>query len=491
MSRVGSRRRLVLASLSALSAAACGRLGSDSAGPTHRWIPPARLDLWLGGVAQPIEHVVRTTVLPRLRAVYPNLHVTVTGTVPLGQVQAANRAPSSWGLASPSQSAGLNPSVLGSSGGRLSGASSLSLRGPTADGDAYNRLIADHAAGVASDVIPGGTGNISTVRHLRAARVLDHRPLLSDIRTDFVVDATDSLSTERGLIGIPWLANPRRYVWRADTLAGLGARIPENWEDVVQACVRSTAGRPRTTGRRLLAVNGLHLEFYEALRQRGVSAIEFGKAAFAGDEGISVAKYFADRGQTDTIGRYGSGTTWGSDLAGQGIAGAWTTLSGLMRVISAGGTGPSPLRIGPPIGAGGREYQSDAPPLGAIATHAWWFVSAASSAPDQAWELVRALVEPDAMLAAAQAAWQVPTRRSAGRRGFLADPLVQQFVGPYLDHGFSAPALPAQIEMEPILLNRLNAIARGELGPIAALREAARLWDDAIARSGHTDSSQR
>jgi ABC-type glycerol-3-phosphate transport system substrate-binding protein len=345
---------------------------------------------------------------------------------------------------------------------------------------------------VAPDVIPAGTGNIATVRHTRAARTLDDRMLLSDLRVDFVGDATASLSTDRGPIGVPWLANPRRYVWRADTLAGLGARVPETWEEIVQTCVKNTAGRPRATGRPLLAVNGLHLEFYEALRQRGISAIEFGRASFAGDEGVSIAQYFADRGQTDTIGRYGSGTTWGSDLVGQGIVGAWTTLAGLMRVLSVGAAGGSLLQIGPPIGAGGRDYpQSDAPPKGAIATHAWWYVSASTTAPDQALELVRALVEPDAMLEAAKASWQVPTRRSAGRRGFLTHALVQQFVGPYLDDGLSAPALPAQIEMEPILLNRLNAVARGEIRPLAALREAARLWDDAIAKTSHADEAQR
>jgi hypothetical protein len=95
------------------------------------------------------------------------------------------------------------------------------------------------------------------------------------------------------------------------------------------------------------------------------------------------------------------------------------------------------------------------------------------------------------MLEAAKASWQVPTRRSAGRRGFLTHALVQQFVGPYLDDGLSAPALPAQIEMEPILLNRLNAVARGEIRPLAALREAARLWDDAIAKTSHADEAQR
>ena len=487
----GTRRRLMLAGASAIVAAACGRSGADSAGPTHRWLPPARLELWLGGTAPPIEHVIRTAVLPALRATHPTLRVTVSGTVPVGQVPAASRGATGFGLSSPSQSAGLNPSVLGSSGGRLDGTASLSLRGPTADGDAYNRLIADHAAGILADVIPAGTGNASTVRHLRAAREVDSRALLDDLSQDFVPDAVSHLATDTGPIGVPWLANPRRYVWRTDTLSSAGARVPETWEDVVQVCVRSLAGRPRSVGRRLLAVNGLHLEFYEALRHRGVSAIEFGKAAFAGDEGEAVARFIADRGQTDTIGRYGSGTTWGSDLTGQGIVGAWTTLAGLMRALTQGSANVPALRVGSPVGAGGRTYSSDATAKGAIATHSWWFVSAGTAAPDQAWELVRALVDPDAMLAAAQAAWQVPTRRSAGRRGFLAEPLVQAFVAPYLEEGIAAPALPAQLEMEPLLLNRLNAIARGEVKPLIALREASRLWDEAISKAGHADVYRR
>ena len=483
----GTRRRLLLAGASAIAAAACGRSGADSAGPTHRWLPPTRLELWLGGIAAPVEHVIRTVVLPTFRARYPAVRVTIAGVPPAGQSSTTNRAPASWGLIAPGQPVGGNPSVFGSSGGRLNGGSSLSLRGPTADGDAFNRLIADYAAGISADIIPAGTGNISSVRHLRAARILDHRDFLDDLRRDFVGDAVSQLATDSGPLGVPWLANPRRYVWRTDTLSAIGAHVPESWEDVVQTCVRTSAGRPRTVGRRLLAINGLHLEFYEALRQRDVSAIEYGKAAFAGEEGIAIARYFADRGQTDTIGRYGSGTTWGSDLGGQGVAGAWTTLSGLMRVIGSSAHGTSPLRIGQPIGAGGVTYQADAPAKGAIATHAWWFVSKSTSVPDSAWALLRAIVEPDAMLAVAQAAWQVPTRRSAGRRGFLADPLVQQFVRPYLDDGLAAPALPAHVEMEPILLNRLNAIARGELNPTAALREAARQWDDAIAKAGHPD----
>lgn len=488
MYRAGSRRRLIVAGASAIIAAACGRRGADSAGPAHRWLPPARLELWLGGTAAPVEHVIRTTVLPALRAVHPTIRVTVAGTAPPGQSPPQNRGSSGWGLASPGQAAGMNPSVLGSAGGRLSGTSSLSLRGPTADGDAHNRLIADHAAGLTSDVIPAGTGNLSTVRHLRAARVVNHRDLVEVLRQDFVDDAVAHLTTDAGPLGVPWLANPRRYVWRTDTLAALGARIPQTWEDVVQACVRSSAGRPRSVGRRLLAVNGLHLDFYEALRHRGVWAIEYGKAAFAGDEGTAIARFFADRGQTDTIGRYGSGMTWGSDLSGQGVAGAWTTLAGLMRVITQA-TGAGPLvSVGAPIGAGGQTYAADASARGAIATHAWWYVSSATSAPDQAWELVRALVDPDAMVAVANASWQVPARRSAGRRGFLAHPLVQQFVGPYLDDGIAAPALPAQVEMEPILLNRLNAIARGEIDPVPALRDAARLWDEAITKAGHPET---
>lgn len=354
MYRAGSRRRLIVAGASAIIAAACGRRGADSAGPAHRWLPPARIELWLGGTAAPVEHVIRTTVLPALRAVHPTIRVTVAGTAPPGQSPPQNSGSSGWGLASPGQAAGMNPSVLGSAGGRLSGTSSLSLRGPTADGDAHNRLIADHAAGLTSDVIPAGTGNLSTVRHLRAARVVNHRDLVEDLRQDFVEDAVAHLTTDAGPLGVPWLANPRRYVWRTDTLAALGTRIPQTWEDVVQACVRSSAGRPRSVGRRLLAVNGLHLDFYEALRHRGVWAIEYGKAAFAGDEGTAIARFFADRGQTDTIGRYGSGMTWGSDLSGQGVAGAWTTLAGLMRVITQA-TGAGPLvSVGAPVGAGGR-----------------------------------------------------------------------------------------------------------------------------------------
>lgn len=487
MYSAGTRRRLLLAGASAIVAAACGRSGSDSAGPSHRWLPPTRLDLWLGGIAPPVEHVIRTIVLPKFRAVYPTVRVTVVGTPPAGQPSTTNRGPTGWGLTAPSQPLGGNPSVFGGSGGRLNGGSSLSLRGPTADGDAFNRLIADHAAGVSADVIPAGTGNVSTVRHLRAARTLHDRDFLTDLRHDFVGDAVSQLATDSGPLGVPWLANPRRYVWRTDTLSAIGTRIPECWEEVVQACERTSAGRPRTIGRRLLAINGLHLEFFEALRQRGVSAIEYGTAAFAGEEGAAVARYFADRGQTDTIGRYGSGTAWGNDLGAQGVAGAWTTLSGLMRVTTSNANRTPMIRIGPPIGAGGMSYQADAPAKGAIATHAWWFVSAATGAPDPAWELVRAIVEPDAMLAAAQASWQVPARRSAGRRGFLADPLVQQFVNPYLEDGMAAPALPAQVEMEPILLNRLNAIARGELNPATALRDAARQWDEAIAKAGHPD----
>lgn len=491
MNPAGTRRRLLLAGASAVAVAACGRSAADSAGPTHRWLPPARLELWLGGIAAPIEHVIRTTVLPELRATHPTLRVTIAGSPPLGQMPAAGRSASGWGLAPPGQSAGINPSVLGSTGGRLSGASSLSLRGPTADGDAFNRLIADYAAGIASDVIPAGTGNVSTVRHLRAARSVDDRALLESMHRDFVADAVSQLASEGGPLGVPWLANPRRYVWRADALTALGVGVPETWEEVVQACLRNSAGRPRSVGRRLLSVNGLHLEFYEALRHRGVCAIEFGKSAFAGDEGAAIAQFIADRGQTDTIGRYGSGTTWGTDLSGQGIAGAWTTLAGLMRVITMGSPVATALRIGPPVGAGGQRYQADAPAKGAIATHAWWYVSARTTVPDQAWELVRALVDPDAMLSAAEASWQVPTRKSAGRRGFLTDPLIQKFIEPYLSAGMAAPALPAQVDMEPVLLNRLNAIARGELSPISALREASRLWDEAIAKAGHPDEPRR
>jgi hypothetical protein len=67
---------------------------------------------------------------------------------------------------------------------------------------------------------------------------------------------------------------------------------------------------------------------------------------------------------------------------------------------------------------------------------------------------------------------------------------VQQFVGPYLEDGIGAPALPAQVEMEPILLNRLNAIARGEIAPVPALRDAARLWDEAITKAGHPETQR-
>ncbi len=486
MDPTGSRRRFLVAGVTGLVAAACGRSVADTAGPSHRWLPPASVEIWLGGVAPTVEHVVRTDVLPSLRSAYPNLRVTIAGTAPIGFRSGTGRPTvglqgSSLGLA-----AGINPAVLGSAGGRQP---SLALRGPTSDGDAFNRLIAEHAAGIPSDVVPAGTGNVSTLRHLRLARPVEDRDLLVDLRGDFTAASVAQVTTRSGVVGVPWLANPRRFVWRADVLASSGVNVPRTWEEVVLACNRGPSGRTRTAaGRRLVAVNGLHLEFYEGLRRYGVAPVEFGRAAFAGDEGIAVAQYLADRGQTDTVSRNATGSTVMSDLAAQGVVGAWTTLAGVLRVITATPSRVAELRVGPPTVPGGSGYPADGTSSGTIATHSLWYVARESRVPDHAWELVRALVDPDALVAVAATSGQVPTRRSAAVRGFLRIPIISEFVAPYLDDGIEAPALPIPVEMESVLLNRLNAIARGEVSPRKALLEAARLWDEATAKAGHDEA---
>lgn len=482
------RRRVLELALSSGLISACGQLSGDSAQPASRSLPPCTIEIWFGGQNRATEGRFRDAIIPGFRARFPMVKLTLAGVPPPAASQVR---PLTQGAAQGSLPRnGVRPS-LGSVGiGARNGTLNPSRR-PTNRSDTFNPALVLAASGLPSDVMLAGSGNVVPVGLNGVSTTISNRTVRQLFGNDVSRAGLEQVTFRGAYLGVPFLANPREYVWKQSQLpAGSNGRLPATWEETIEAGTRPPTARSRPPQRRPFVVTGLHIEFLSLIRTVGGTATENGRAAIAGQEGEEAARFIVDRGSTDLGSRLGTPSVWQPDISNDSAIGGWITLSELQETRHSAPATFASVRLGRPIVPGGSRYHvTGNSPVSSVtmATHSWWTVGRQSRVADQAHALLAYLIEPEPMLAIAETSGHVPIRRSLIGRGFLAEPLLAEFARSYADAGAPPPLLANAAEMEDALLNRLNAMVRGEMTPRRAVREVANLWNETLERVGYLD----
>ena len=484
------RRRLLELALSSALITACGQLVGDTAQPASRSLPPCTIETWIGGLNATSEARFRDQLLPAFRARFPMITVKLAGMTP-PSISPPRQFTRGGTMGSMSGLGGRTP-IGGPSNGTRYGAvrGYRTFSGPS---DTFNTVLTLAASGTPSDAMLAGTGNVAPVGLNDLSATVSKLTLRQLFGYDVNPASLDQVTFRGSYLGLPYLANPRVYIWKTGPMLNLtNGQLPTTWEEAIEAGTRapSASARNRPPQRRPFAVTGLHIEFLNLIKSIGGTAIENGQAALAGPEGEEVARFLSDRGSTDLGSRLGTSSVWQPDIANPSTVGGWTTLRELQQARISSPDAFSSVRVGKPIVPGGTRYHLPGnSPVSrmTMATHSWWFVGRQSRVTDQAHALISYFIEPEPMLLIAETSALVPVRRSLIGRGFLAEPLFAEFARSYADAGAPMPILANAAEMEDALLTRLNAMVRGEMTPRRAVNEVAASWNETIARAGYAD----
>jgi ABC-type glycerol-3-phosphate transport system substrate-binding protein len=107
----------------------------------------------------------------------------------------------------------------------------------------------------------------------------------------------------------------------------------------------------------------------------------------------------------------------------------------------------------------------------------WIAVGKTAKAQDPAWELLKLLVEPDALIAFNENVFYLPPRKSASERAaYMQQPFMKRAAEVLDKHGMAMPLLPSYARLNPLLETEAKAAFAGEKSVAQALDDAARLW---------------
>jgi ABC-type glycerol-3-phosphate transport system substrate-binding protein len=447
-----SRRRLATVTLAAVSGAlgaACAvpRQAADTKSPEA--LAPAALSFWPIARGPDAERVFGRLLVPEFRERHPQVTVEVTPAATPGE---------------------LLPKVLTAA-----------------------------AAGTLPDIAVSGGGNVHQMARLGIPAALDERVRRwgTGVRDDFYPAALRLSTFEGRLLGLPLRLSTPAYYWRQDLLREAGVpRPPDTWEAVLDATRRLTKldAESATVVRPGFAhtnASQLRFEFLTLLRSLDTPLVRGGRATFNGPEGLVAAQLLADRGAI-----FPAGTPLprfaGNDLGLAQVGGVWANLSTVRTVKTQTPEQYGQVVMGPPPVPGGQRYRPpDARRVrpAAFVNTEWYFLTAASRHPDQAWAFLTHVLSPEALVTYNEAEFNLVSRKSAAQLGFMLEEKVQTLAAQVARHGQSMYKLVDGSLMNPSIEAALVAIAQGTAPPRQALDAAAREWDQIMREVGFTGDS--
>ena len=107
----------------------------------------------------------------------------------------------------------------------------------------------------------------------------------------------------------------------------------------------------------------------------------------------------------------------------------------------------------------------------------WIAIGKTATAQDPAWELLKLIVEPDALIAFNENVFYLPPRKSAAERAaYMQLPFMKRAVEVLDKHGMAMPMVPSYARLNPLLENEIRAAFAGQKSVPQALDDAARQW---------------
>jgi ABC-type glycerol-3-phosphate transport system substrate-binding protein len=351
------------------------------------------------------------------------------------------------------------------------------------------------AGGVAPDISQWGAQFAFTVAHLKMGLVIDQMLEQWGQRDDFFPSALQTCQWQGKTYGLPYLTSPRTYFARGDILKANGIEgAPVTWEDDINDGKKLTKIADGALTQLGTNTSADWSEFTELLLSVGGGLIVNGKTAVNSPEGQLVAQFMQDRYQqitptgTKPLPAAPSGIT-NFSLGRQAIS--WGGANILSNVAQKAKDSLESVIVGQPIKAGGVTYKAPDPskvrPVALTFTD-WLIIGAQSKHPDDAFNVLKVVLDGKNLLDYNQNFFFIPPRKSVASQGYMATTGLQAVVKNLDSFGVAFPSLPESAQLSTPLTKALADIVDKKVSVQDGLNGVAQVYDPVLQSSGWSQS---
>jgi|GEM_PF-3241187 len=310
---------------------------------------------------------------------------------------------------------------------------------------------------------------------------------------DFVAACRAAVWWQGAMVGVPTGCAPWTVFWRRDLLEEIGVQdTPTTWEETLEV-----ARQAKMIENGVLRREGMNpptadevLSLFMSVSGRPV--VVGGRSQLNSADGRMVLRYVIDRWQAsqDETMRLSLADTAGPPLLAGARVGQYGNAAGTLRHFVT--TAPelmSLVEVGTPPVPGGTDYKPNAPGLSAPVALTYTdsiAMTAATRAPDMAWEAIRQLASPEVLAMYAETLFVTPPRRSATGRGYTLENGQAELVAGVERWGVGAPKFPGLAEFRAAIEKRLALLLVGRLNIEEVLMEIETEQNEALRARGFT-----
>jgi ABC-type glycerol-3-phosphate transport system substrate-binding protein len=356
-------------------------------------------------------------------------------------------------------------------------------------------LAAGFAGGVGPDIFQWGAEYAFRVAHLKMGLVIDTMIDQWGQRNDFFPSALQTCQWQGKTYGLPYLSSPRTYYARGDILKANGITdAPVTWEDDLDDGKKLTKIANGALTQLGTNTGSDWQEFTELLISVGGGLIVNGKTAVNSPEGQLVAQFMQDRQQqitptgTKPLPAAPSGIT-NFTLGRQAIN--WGGPSIMSNVAQKAQDSLDSVIVGQPIKAGGVSYKAPDPskvrPVALTFTD-WLIIGAQSKHPDDAFGVLKVVLDGKNLLDYNQEFFFIPPRKSVASQGYMATTGLQNLVKIFDGVGVPFPSLPDSVQLRDPLNKALSDIVDKKVSVQDGLNGVVQVYDPIIQSSGWSQS---
>jgi multiple sugar transport system substrate-binding protein len=317
------------------------------------------------------------------------------------------------------------------------------------------------------------------------ALALDDRVRQWGQRGDFFDGSWNTVVWRGRAWGIPQLTAPRMWSYRKDLADEAGVRVDDGWtwEQQVALARQATRGDAERVARLGASpVESNSHEWTAMLYAAGGRRTKGGRPAFQGSEGQWALQTQIDRRNAILPpGRQGppAPPSGSSHLA----AGTTVMIYGNMAVAAVvQRAAPNTLQyLTVPLPPTKAKRVSNT-------NTDWLAIGKTAAAQDVAWELLKLIGEPEALVAFCETNFRIPPRKTAAQRaGFMQFPFMRRAVEVHERYGMPAPLVPSYARLNPIIEEAMTAAFGGQKSVRQALDDAAAQWSPILAEARWDD----
>ncbi len=340
--------------------------------------------------------------------------------------------------------------------------------------DLETKLIAASVGGSMPQLFRMGASFVPNAADSGLALALDDRVKQWGQRKDFFDGSWETVVWRGKAWGIPQLTANRMWVYRKDLADELGVKIPDTWTweqqiDLARQATRGDAQQVTRLG--AFPVDTNSHEWQAMLRAAGGRLTKGGKPVFQESEGQWALQLQLDRrnailppGRTPPP----APPSGSSHFA----TGSTVMIYGNMNVAKV------VQRFAP------EKLQYVTVPLPpqkskrvTTSNTDWIAIGKTAKSQDVAWDLLKTIAEPEALIAFNESRFFLPPRKSAAQQAaFMQQPFMKRAAEALDAHGAAMAMVPSYTRVNPALEDALKDAFAGTKSVRQALEDAARAW---------------